>query len=139
MKNMVAGLLILGGLVAFPVQANETDMVEKAKRAAHKWLQLTDHHKYAKSWTQASSYFQSAIDKPTWVGAMNATRKPLGRVKSRTLKFSSFSETLPNAPKGKYVVLQYSTVFEGKPDALETVTPMLDKDGTWKVAGYFIK
>jgi hypothetical protein len=46
--------------------------------------------------------------------------------------------TLPGAPDGEYVVIQYATRFEHKPSIIETVTPMLDKDGSWKVSGYFI-
>jgi hypothetical protein len=37
----------------------------------------------------------------------------------------------------EYVVIQYETQFEHH-TATETVTPMLDKDGAWKVSGYFI-
>jgi hypothetical protein len=37
------------------------------------------------------------------------------------------------------VVIQYETIFEKKQSAIETVTPMLDKDGKWRVSGYYIK
>jgi hypothetical protein len=30
-------------------------------------------------------------------------------------------------------------VFENKKAAIETVTPMHDKDGKWKVSGYYIR
>ena len=33
----------------------------------------------------------------------------------------------------------YASSFEHKKAAVETVTPMLDKDGHWRVSGYFIK
>jgi hypothetical protein len=46
---------------------------------------------------------------------------------------------LPGAPDGEYVVIQYESSFEHKQAAVETVTPMLDKDGTWRVSGYFIR
>ena len=41
--------------------------------------------------------------------------------------------------RGEYVVIQFNTVFDNKQSAVETVTSVLDKDGKWKVAGYFIK
>ena len=47
--------------------------------------------------------------------------------------------SLPGAPDGEYVVLQFDTSFANKKEAVETVTPMLDKDGKWKVSGYYIK
>ena len=49
------------------------------------------------------------------------------------------SEALPGAPDGEYVVIQYESSFEHKQSAIETVTPMLDTDGKWRVSGYFIK
>ena len=46
---------------------------------------------------------------------------------------------LPGAPDGQYVVIQFKTAFANKQSAIETVTPMLEEDGRWLVAGYFIK
>ncbi len=47
--------------------------------------------------------------------------------------------SLPGAPDGNYVVIQFKTTFEHKAQAVETVTPMLENDGVWRVTGYFIK
>ena len=58
---------------------------------------------------------------------------------SRELISISFAEELPGAPDGEYVVLQYKTSFENKKKAIETITPMLEKDGSWKISGYYIK
>jgi hypothetical protein len=35
--------------------------------------------------------------------------------------------------------MQFDTSFENKKSAVETVTFMREKDGTWKAAGYYIK
>jgi hypothetical protein len=51
----------------------------------------------------------------------------------------ALSQSLPGAPDGEYVVIQFATSFENKKSAIETVTPMLDSDGEWRVSGYFIK
>jgi ribosomal protein S17E len=37
------------------------------------------------------------------------------------------------------VVIQFDASFENKKSAIETVTPMLDKDGKWRVAGYYVE
>ena len=37
------------------------------------------------------------------------------------------------------MIIQFATSFEHKKEAVETITPMLDADGSWRVAGYFIK
>jgi hypothetical protein len=39
-------------------------------------------------------------------------------------------------PDGNHVVIKYNMSFQEKKSAAETVTPMLDKDGKWRVAGY---
>ncbi|MDX1777971.1 MAG: DUF4019 domain-containing protein [Thermodesulfobacteriota bacterium] len=37
------------------------------------------------------------------------------------------------------MVIQFETSFTNKKAAIETITPMMDSDGTWRVSGYFIK
>lgn len=52
-----------------------------------------------------------------------------------------FTTNLPNVAAGGYGVLQFETSFTNAPGMIETVTSMLDldKDGKWKVLGYFVK
>ena len=45
----------------------------------------------------------------------------------------------PNAPEGEYAVIEFDTRFENLPQSTETATSMREKDGSWKIAGYFIK
>jgi len=58
---------------------------------------------------------------------------------SRKVKSTTYKTALPGAPDGEYVVIEFESVFENKKAAVETVTPMMDKDGKWQVSGYFIK
>ena len=70
---------------------------------------------------------------------MQSARAPLGALKSRVFKTATFTRSLPGAPDGEYVVIQFDTRFENKAAAVETVTPMRQKDGSWKVSGYYIR
>ena len=79
------------------------------------------------------------MSKEQWKDTLNTVRAPLGKLDSRQLKSATYTTKIPNAPAGEYVVLQFETRFENKSAALETVTPMLEKDGKWKVSGYFVK
>jgi hypothetical protein len=54
-------------------------------------------------------------------------------------EIAPYRESLPGVPDGKYVVLEFDTSFENKKTAVETVTPMQESDGTFRVSGYFIK
>ena len=69
---------------------------------------------------------------------MVGIRQPLAGVVTRELKSKTHVTELPGAPDGDYVVIQFNTTFENKRVAVETVTPMLEDDGNWLVAGYFI-
>lgn len=66
-------------------------------------------------------------------------RKPLGKVFSRKVASKKYTTELPDAPDGESVVIQYDASFKNKASAVETVTPVLGEDGTWRVSGYFIK
>ena len=108
-------------------------------RAARNWLAMVDAGHYGASWNEAASYFKSAVNKEQWRQAMAGVRLPLGKVLTRELKSNTYATELPGAPDGEYVVIQFNTAFENKRAAIETITPMLETDGNWSVAGYFIK
>ena len=112
---------------------------EAATAAAQSWLALVDAQKYAESWSGAAKAFQGAVSSENWSKAVSGVRRPLGKVLSRQLKSAEFKTSLPGAPDGKYVVIQFATVFEKKAQAVETITPSQEADGSWKVSGYFIK
>jgi len=134
-KFVAMGLLI--GAVTCMAEPTKTDTVAVA--SAGKWLVLVDEGKYAESWTEASELFKNAVKAEEWEKAVLAVRTPLGKLVSRTMKSATYATTLPGAPDGQYIVIEFETVFENKNCAVETVTPMLDKDGQWRVSGYFIK
>jgi hypothetical protein len=117
-------------------QAKSTEAAEKT---AEGWLALVDKADYAASYDEAASVFKAAISKPDWQQKIKAVRGPLGKVLSRKLRWVQYTTSLPGAPDGQYVVIQYDTSFENKKSAVETITPMLDKDGQWHVSGYFIR
>ena len=87
----------------------------------------------------AAQLFKAAVTKQQWEQSMVGVRRPLGKLISRKVKSKQYATSLPGAPDGEYVVIQFQTSFENKRAAIETVTPMLDKDGKWRVSGYYIK
>ena len=103
-------LALLGATHAFAGEAFE----KSAVAAAEAWLKLVHNGKYADSWETSAELFKTQIEKDQLA-------------------------SLPGAPDGKYVVIQFDTSFENKKAAIETITPMLDKDGKWRVSGYYIR
>ena len=116
-------------------EANE----QAALMAAENWLALIDTGEVAESWNQAARLFKSVVPLEQWQAAVAAAQVPLGKPVSRRLKSKQYAEELPGAPDGRYFVLEYETSFEHKKQGTETITPMLDKDGEWRVSGYYVK
>jgi hypothetical protein len=127
-------VLSLAGLVAISAEGPEST----AAAAALAWLTLVDAGNYAQSWNTASTLFRQQVSQPQWQSAAATARDPLGALKSRSLLSATLARTLPGAPDGEYVVIQFTSSFEHKATAVETVTPMKDRDGAWHVSGYFI-
>jgi hypothetical protein len=133
-KTSVATLLVyltLGLSLAFADEA--------AEKASAAWLAQIDGGKYSASWQEASVYFRGAVSEKSWSDALTGTRKPLGKLLSRKLAKAQNANSLPGAPDGNYVVMQFDTSFNNKKGAIETVTFMQEKDGKWRAAGYYIK
>lgn len=140
MSKKVLIVIIAGLALAMAAGgAEDTEKEKAAVAAAEKWLGLVDEGKYAESWKEAAEYFRNAVRQEQWEQSAQAVRKPLGKLVSRKVKSKTYRTALPGAPDGEYVVIQFETVFENKKSAVETITPMLDKDGQWRVSGYFIK
>jgi len=114
--------------------------VEKAAiECARVWLELLDSGKYAESWEEAAEYVKALVNKENWQKSLQGVRQPLGKLVSREVKSTRYTTSAPGAPDGQYVIIQYNTSFENKKSAVETITPMLDKDGKWRVSGYYIR
>ncbi len=134
-------LLALAGAAAFVAgcaPANP-EAVEAATAAAEDWLALVDQGKYEESWQEAAQAFRNHVTAEEWTRQIQPIRDPLGDLQSREVSGASYATSLPGAPDGEYVIIRFKTAFANKGTAVETVTPMLDADGTWRVSGYFIK
>jgi len=134
----ISGILLL--MLIFSQSLCAGNSKEKsAVASSDSWLSLVDSWNYSGSWKHAAEYFRNAVTEEQWINSMKSFRKPLGRALTREIISKQYMTSLPGAPDGEYVIIQYSTSFENKKSAVETVTPMLDKDNIWRVSGYFIK
>ena len=138
-KLMAIGLTLCVILTVDMTSAEQGGKQEPAVVAAEDWLKLVDDGKFAESWKEAAEYFKGVVKQDQWEQSIQSVRIPLGAVISRRLKAKNFATSLPGAPNGEYVVIQFATSFENKTSAVETITPMMDKDGQWRVSGYYIK
>jgi hypothetical protein len=110
-----------------------------ARAAAQMWLETVDHKHYSESWKDTSTYFKGRMDRAAWEKQLTSLRQTAGRLKSRVLTSEEIQVGVPEDHKLEYYLLKFSSSYEHKETATETVTMMQDKDGYWRLAGYFLK
>ena len=116
--------------------------VGPASVAAERFLALVDIGDVAGSYNEMAAASRQMVSLQQWENAMKSVRAPLGKVESRRMVTAVPTHNLPGAPEGDYVVIQYNTRLSKLPNdqiAIETVTPMRDRDGNWRVSGYYVK
>jgi hypothetical protein len=140
-KALIASIFVVALLSFARVRGVRADQaaVGQVTQASAAWLKLVDAGDYMASYQQASTLFKDHVSAAAWVQQAGAARKPLGALVSRHVKATQYATSMPGAPDGQYVVIQYRTSFANKKSAIETVTPMLDQDGHWRVSGYYIR
>jgi hypothetical protein len=121
-----------------PAWAQHEAQEAKAVEAAKAWLVLIDTGKFEQSWDAAAPFFRSQVMREKWDARLVNSRVPLGRVLSRTLSQKQWLDHIENAPKSEYVVMLFKTAYDNMPKAVETITAMVQIDGTWRVCGYKI-
>jgi len=138
--RLLRSLAIVAVLTTASAQGSNAETPEAAAEAAARvWLGLVDAGDYAKSWVTGARYFRNSVLEAQWVTSVARVRGSLGGLKSRRLVSAKYTRSLHGAPDGEYVVIQFATSFEKRAEATETVTPMKDRDGRWRVSGYFIR
>jgi len=113
--------------------------IQAAEGAARRWLALVDATAYEASWDSAAAMFRHQITRGGWQDAVIAARLQVDPLGARRQVGAQYTRELPNVPPGDYVLLQFSTAARDKTGVSETVVLTMDPDGTWRVAGYFIK
>lgn len=139
MKNIFLALAMVAGVAGLASGAGAKDEVAGATAAAKSWLALSDGGQYEQSWDAAAAFLRGAVTKAAFVQGLTGVRTPLGTVRSRQVLSTTRTHQAPGAPDGDYVIIRFQTVFEKKARAIETVTPVKENDGTWRVSGYYIK
>jgi|GEM_PF-1079640 len=114
-------------------------VVTEAIAVAQKYLKLIDAGKYDESWEASAALVRQVITKAQWNQQIKPIRSAMGEMVSRTVKSAVYATSLPGAPDGQYVVIKFETVLKNKKQNVETVTPMKEADGKWRVAGYYIR
>jgi Protein of unknown function (DUF4019) len=107
-----------------------------AKQQADAWLSLLDSGKFGESWESAAPFLKERTPRAAWADSAAAIRASLGTPRLRKLISLLETSSVPSAPPGRYVVVEYRSRFTRQKVSFESVTEMLCDDGVWRVAGY---
>jgi hypothetical protein len=132
-------IAVLFATPTMAVHAQQADQTTAGVEAAGRWLALADAGDGGATWHAAGQVFQAAVSQKDWTAALDQARTPYGALAKRTLANAQATRTLPGAPEGDYVVLQYQSSFANRPTATETVIVMREADGNWKTITYVIR
>jgi len=135
----LAALALAAAIMALSALGAEELDAAPAMAAAQAWLIHVDAGDYARSWDEGAAHFRESISKVQWQTTLDSARTPLGVMIARKIRSAAYARTHPGAPVGEYFVIEFDTRFANRPRAIETVTPMREADGSWKVADYSIR
>jgi hypothetical protein len=136
-RGALPPLALFASLAVLAARAEAPELAAQA--AAGTWLALVDGGNYYQSWATAAQRVRNEVSRTQWVQRVSQLRDPLGALRSRQVISATPAHSLPGAADGDSVVIRYQSRFEHQASAIETVTPMKDTDGRWRVSGYSIR
>ena len=110
-----------------------------AEQVARAMIKLNDAGEYGSVHDNADDFFRAAVTRDEFIKKSEAVFTPLGARKSLELASATYTTKAPGAPDGKYVILRFSSSFENKAEAVETVSLHEAEPNFWRLIGYFIK
>nr|WKN36197.1 DUF4019 domain-containing protein [Tunicatimonas sp. TK19036] len=119
-------------------QSQNQEEAEVAQQKAEEWLTFVDKGNYTESWNQASPLFQQNVTEDQWSQVAKQLRDQLGELESREVQQAQYTTSLPNAPEGEYVVVQYNSEFSNIDSTVETVVMNKTEEGEWAAIGYSV-
>lgn len=131
------GFLLPG---ATPYVTKNSLRKEAAFGSAEKWLLVVDNGDFAPVWENASAFVKRTKNHDAWLASIAAARSGLGKTLGRKTSRHLHTKALPDLPRGEYMLLEFVSVFEHRPESVvESITALQDEDGVWRVIDYSIK
>ena len=144
-RPSIAGVAALLLMTLAQAQSMAPEQRE-ALNAAERWLVPVDAQRYADAWAMTAESFKTTVGRQEFRDGIGKIRKDYGRVVTRKAEKLGFIGEPPNpndadaGPKqGLQVAILFDTKFAGNKQAAEEVSVVLEKDGLWRVAGYYIR
>lgn len=119
--------------------AQDAEATQKAVAAAEAFLTLLDEGKYAASWDASAATFRKAVTKEQWQAAAGQVRGGVGKILSRSVMTGADAPKTQSNAQGEFIVVKFLAKYSNLAAAIETVAPMKEADGQYRVSGYVVR
>ncbi len=137
---LLVGFFVLGS--SLRAESNEEIHV---RDKTFEWLQILDENRYDEAWNLCNSDLQAEVEQAEWVGGLEQVRKPLGMPIKRVTTKLVPTDSLPDAPEGRYLVLVFKTEFMNIEFPMTEVVILeknrdlsVDDPSAWTVSSYYL-
>lgn len=113
--------------------------IAQATKMTDAWVKLIDQGNYGDAWDQTGAQFKKLVGRDAWPKQIDPFRKSLGPLNTRTLESATYTDSIPDAAPGHYVIIRYTSSFKRKPATLEEITAQKEDDGVWRPLGYYVR
>jgi len=135
---------LLASLAAFAHAQPIAPDQREALNAAERWLVPVDAQRYADAWAMGAASLKATVGRNEFRDGMRDLRKEYGRVVLRKAEKLAYLGAPPSpeeggTKEGAQMSILFDTKFVRNRQATEELLMELEKDGLWRVAGYFIR
>lgn len=113
---------------------------KSAQKALEDWSLLWDSGKHKESYTALANFSKSKFDEKLWATHWTGARKPFGKLKWRKLINATLTTNMTDEGKNSGQALaefNFHSSFENEEAVFEKFILILEKDGKWRVGGYY--
>lgn len=138
MKTIVSFLvlILLSGLNS--AESNATQ--EEAVSVAQKWLELVESGQLNEGWKTLSSQYKINVTQQKWQTVCNSVyNKPTKAIDRKIIHISQWHDRNSDNDESSYVTIRFKTTYDDKTERVQMITPRLEQDGQWRVAGFYFR
>lgn len=134
---MISALLMI--VIPLLSETPDREQAAQATAAAERFLEMVDQDRYEESWQMAAKLLQEQVPLDEWKANLGQIRTAVGPLIEREQSDVSYATMAKDSPEGDYIQIFYDSRFGARSEVEEIVTTMLEQDGHWRVAGYFVR
>lgn len=138
MKNILSFLvlILLSGLNTAESQAMQQ---HQAVSVAQEWLDLVENGQLHEGWERLSPQYRNNVTQQKWEAVFNSVHAKNARPINRTILHVSKWKDHSSGNDEKYLMVRIKTTYDDQSERVQMITPKLDEDGEWRVAGFYFR